>query len=184
MLIDHIKVEFDVLNRARIANFNLGSWQGGMLAVKESIEHVHECGTTACAGGYLSLSPFWKVWGGTYDNDGAPVLEVKTETGDDYIYADGIDAIYEFFGLNFCVEDRIFMDALALVHGITRSHFSIEEFYDCHYTDVTPRKVQEKLAVFYFMCCVLGVGKPGYFAYDGTKLNADGSRLIFDDVDA
>jgi hypothetical protein len=138
MLKERLKIEFNVLNRARPKNFNLLSWQGTWQKVN-SITALHKCGTTACAGGYLALSKEWKNLGGTSSvfYRGSPVFN-------GYF---GMRALYTFYQTATDEEEYV----IKLIHTASEA---FEGFYCKPRKLVTPKDVQEKLAILYFILTV------------------------------
>lgn len=87
LLDEWIKIMTEVVDNK--LGFDMNSWQKPLDGAKWSerlfkldIAEFHECGSSACGGGYLAVSEFWKSLGGTINtggNAGAPMV-IKRST--------------------------------------------------------------------------------------------------------
>jgi len=139
---EHIAIGYRALEPARIKNFSLAHWQRRLRKgrILNTVDELHYCGTTACAGGYLALSPEFVAVGGSMDSifwRGAPVY--KGESGD--------IALYRFYGARENIEQRI----INVIHGLVCKPSTVA-FYNVDGVDnITPKTVQEKFAILYFI---------------------------------
>ena len=136
---EHVAIGYRALEPARPKNFNLSHWQSGKLGEPcLSVESLHSCGTAACAAGYLALS-------GEFGEKGGWVSTLKGAPG--LGFESGDKALYEFYGAR-SKEEKIIIDVM---HGLWERWRS-EKFYEVlNIVDVTPKMVQEKFAILYFI---------------------------------
>jgi len=76
MNLDRLRTFYKVLGRAKAAeiNFDISLWVSSNRCEDENdlIKYSHECETTCCAGGFLSLSKEWRKDGGKISPNGEP----------------------------------------------------------------------------------------------------------------
>jgi len=93
-----IKVQQRVVDNNR--NFDMTAWQDiedHPTWAHKTEKDLHTCGSAACFGGYLALSPEWKRAGGSVDMEGTPVYEEKVQQ----------EAVQAFLGLSqYVSQDR------------------------------------------------------------------------------
>jgi len=134
-----IKIGYRALEPVRnySNNFNLGTWQNKTEVVM-TVDELHRCGTTACAGGCLALSPeFIELGGSVNKSTGAPRYAGWT--------ADL--ALHEFYKTKH--GDHHIID---LIHNTTNERTECLAFYNVELiSKVTPKMVQEKFAILYFI---------------------------------
>lgn len=137
---ERIAIIFRSMDGVKDRNFNLLVWvSSGVAAVSK--EEIHTCGMTACAGGYLAISPEFHALGGS--GEGYPIYQ-------DW---EGLDAL-EYFISNTDEEyhsnDNVRYLAGLLFGGSVTGH-STRYFYSDHRSRVTVTEVRNKLALLYFM---------------------------------
>lgn len=92
MNLDNVNKAIAVMQRvkARGSNFDMAKWQslpeGVELAKTE--DRLHACGTLACFGGWLSVSPEWIQEGGSIDATASPKFNGEVGT---YAIANWLD---------------------------------------------------------------------------------------------
>lgn len=169
MLLNNIKIEYDILGEVPREHFDLSSWE----RVVTEIDDVHKdngghlCGMTACAGGYLARSQAWEAFGGSRKHDGTPLIEWGG------LRLEGTDAISVFYGIprDGSLESHRLRSVVDVIHSagsftLTKRNRSryidvvcAGDFYGMPSEQVPPHLVQQKLALFYFICLVLGLGE-------------------------
>jgi len=137
---EHLAIGYRALEPARIKSFNLDTWQNTcrQRPLATSLTALHSCGMTACAGGLLALSPEFQALGGSISSVGSPIFEGGTHQ----------QALYAFYETK---ANSLRESAIDLIHN-TVSHRESDDFYDVEFiSDVTPKQVQEKFAILYFI---------------------------------
>jgi hypothetical protein len=75
---ERLQTLINILKRADAAQFSLSNWQDGWADLDENTvqteDEMHLCGTIACVGGWLAVSPEFKAVGGTVLDGGSPML--------------------------------------------------------------------------------------------------------------
>jgi len=135
---DHIAIGYRALEPVEVSQFNLSSWQNMTLTNLSKTTKELNCGTTACAGGCLALSPEFIELGGGIDSAGSPTFK----------YSRGADALRIFYGNANALED----DIINIIHFLGSIRKNTPDFYGVEFlSQVTPKMVQEKFAVLYFI---------------------------------
>lgn len=142
-LINHTRVLQAVAVMQRVIDrgdrLYMGSWQCNLDSsnyTKE--EELHKCGTAACFGGWLAVSPEFKKVGGEVNRlSGAPKLA-------SFI---GADAVMRFLKLD-CKESTLYEVKEYINNVCATGDMSITKFYGvANVTDITPQMVIDKLQV-------------------------------------
>ena len=84
MNLERLQILIDVMKRVRDNNrsFNICRWQGKSVGNITSIEKEDEmCGTAACVGGWLAVSPEFKKLGGFAGPFGTPIYKGRNSEG-------------------------------------------------------------------------------------------------------
>ena len=123
------------------------------------------CGTTACAGGWLMLSPEWdNILGDRNCSSEFPVIEepdIANIDGEAFVF-EGELAIYYFFGLlpdhvNAIYPEHTAYDTTEITKYIDAVYYVSSDSHSLYGVDprweVTPEMVQDKLAFLYFVSC-------------------------------
>ena len=151
---EHIAIGYRALDRAVPSSFYLGTWMSRASSIN-SVEDLHECGTTACAAGFLALSKEFHAKGGSKAFGGYPI----------YGWQNADDALHTFYETK---DSSIEHDVICAIHGIEGSsdekyEYQILEFFDAlgidSYTSkpldvITPKMVREKFAILHFILCI------------------------------
>ncbi|PHQ82933.1 MAG: hypothetical protein COB69_00345 [Phycisphaera sp.] len=137
---EHLAIGYRALEPAKTENFNLDTWQNAFpeRPLASAVKELHNYGMTACAGGLLALSPEFQALGGSISSVGSPIFEGGTHQ----------QALYAFYETK---ANSLRESAIDLIHN-TVSHRESDDFYDVEFiSDVTPKQVQEKFAILYFI---------------------------------
>ncbi len=145
---EHVAIGYRAMDRAVPSSFDLGVWVSE--AIKENIntvEDLHECGSVACAAGFLGLSKEFQEKGGTTSVLGIPIYES----------GHGEDALIRFYETGHPDSDA--SEIILLMHGLYHDEEEILDFYGIDYDpnkmnelkQITPDLVRKQFAILFFI---------------------------------